>query len=177
VSLGLLTGCPSSNHESPAEAAAGPSIRNNCISLLHQLLEEQKDVSLLRFIKREHADVKELIKKVAATSKDGSKLLEQFAKNDPTFRLDEMDLPPGETATRDSIASTKKKEILGHIGDKFELELLLSQSEALSYGWHLAKVAAEKETEPERARALVGMGEEMRKQYEEVFDMLLLKEK
>ena len=49
----VLIGCRSPQTRSPA--GAGLSTRNNGYSLLHQLLDEQKDVSLLRFIKPEHA--------------------------------------------------------------------------------------------------------------------------
>ena len=149
--------------------------RNNCCSLLHQLLDEQKDVSMLRFIKREHSDVKTLIKKIAAQSAVGAKLLEELASHDPLINLDDIRLPPGETATRDAIASTKKKELLGKSGDAFELTLLLTQTEALSYAWHLAKVAGENEPQPDRARALAGVSDDMENLYHEVFAMLLSK--
>ena len=55
--------------------------------------------------------------------------------------------------------------------------MLLTQTEALSYAWHLAEVAGKNEPQPERARALAGLSEEMRILYEEVFLMLLSREK
>ena len=76
--------------------------------------------------------------------------------------LDDIRLPPGELATRDAIASTKEKELLGQTGDTFELTLLLTQTEALSYASHLAKVAGENEPQPDRARALAGVSDDMR---------------
>jgi hypothetical protein len=141
--------------------------------LLHQLLNDQKNVSLLRFIKREQEDVKTLVKKIAANSATGAKLLEEFARHDPSITLDDIRLPPGEAATRDAIASTKKKELLGQTGDEFELTLLLTQTEALSYAWHLAKVAGENEPQPNRARALAGVSKDMENFYHEVFALLL----
>ena len=173
---GILTGCQSQKAPPASASGVSLSIRNNCYSLLHQLLDEQKDVSILRFIKREHSDVKDLVKKIAADSGTGAKLLEEFAKNDPSLHLDDIRLPSGETATRDSIASTKEKELLSQTGDKFELTLLLTQTEALSYAWHLAKVAGENEPEPERARALAGISKDMENLYHEVFAMLLSKQ-
>jgi hypothetical protein len=145
--------------------------------LLHQLLNDQKNVSLLRFIKREQEDVKTLVKKIAANSATGAKLLEEFARHDPSITLDDIRLPPGEAATRDAIASTKKKELLGQTGDEFELTLLLTQTEALSYAWHLAKVAGENESQPDRAIALAGVSKDMENLYHEVFAMLLSKTK
>src|SRR5437762_10116714 len=78
----LLTGCQSPKARSPGGGSAAQSTRNNCYSLLHQLLDDQKDVSLLRFIKREREDVKNLVKKIAAASGAGAKLLEDFARHD-----------------------------------------------------------------------------------------------
>jgi hypothetical protein len=171
----VLTGCQSPKARFPAASSA--STRNNCYSLLHQLLDEQKDVSILRFIKREHTDVKNLVKKIAANSAAGAKLLEEFARHDPSINLDDIRLPLGEMATRDAIASTKEKELLSQTGDEFELTLLLTQTEALSYASHLAKVAGKNESQPDHARALAGVSEDMQNLYHEVFVMLLSKTK
>lgn len=169
-----LTSCqllPAKSPDLPPTAAL--SIRNNCYSLLHQLLSEEKDVSKLHFIKREQPDLEKLIKRISEASASGAKLLEDFARNDPSIPLDAIQLPSGEKATRASIASTKKLELLGQKGDKFELTLLLSQAEALSYGWHLAKVAGENEPQPEHARALKGISKDMEDLYRETFALLL----
>jgi len=53
----------------------------------------------------------------------------------------------------------------------------LTQTEALSYGWHLAEVAAENDPQPDRARALAGVSEDMERLYKEVFALLLSKTK
>jgi hypothetical protein len=171
----LLAGCQSPKAMSPSEGNAALATRNNCYSLLHQLLDEQKNVSLLRFIKAEQPDVKTLVKKIAATSGTGAKLLEAFAKDDPSIHLDDIRLPPGELATRDAIAATKEKELLGQTGDTFELTLLLTQTEALSYAWHLAEVTGKNEPQPERAQALAGISKDMQDLYHEVFVLLLSK--
>jgi hypothetical protein len=169
----VLTGCQSPKARSPSVSSATQATRNNCYSLLHQLLDDEKDVSMLRFIKAEHADVKNLVKRIATASGTGATLLEKFARDDPSIRLDDIRLPPGELATRDAIASTKQKELLGQTGDTFELTLLLTQTEALSYAWHLAKVTGENEPQPDRARALAGVSKDMENFYREVFALLL----
>jgi hypothetical protein len=173
----VLTGCQSPKDVSSYGSSAAQSTRNNCYSLLHQLLDEQKDVSMLRFIRPEHTDLKKLMKRIATTSGTGAKLLEEFAKDDSSINLNDIRLPPGELATRDAIASTKEKELLSQTGDTFEQTLLLTQTEALSYAWHLAKVADENEPQPERARALAGLSEDMQNLYHEVFALLLLQTK
>jgi hypothetical protein len=168
----LLMGCQSPNAMPPRTGGAIQSTRNNGYSLLHQLLDEQKNVSLLRFIRPEQSDVKTLVKKIATDSGTGAALLEKFAKDDPTISMDDIQLPPAELATRAAIAATKKKELLSQSGGTFELTLLLTQTEALSYGWHLAEVTAENEPQPDRARALAGISEDMQNLYHEVFILL-----
>jgi len=175
TAAGLLTGCQSSRAAFPSQAVASQTTRNNGYSLLHQLLEEQKDVSLLRFIRPEHNDVKQLVKKIAKTSGAGAELIEAFAKDDSSINLADIGLPPGELATRDAIGAAKKKELLSQSGETFELTLLLTQTEALSYGWHLAEVTGANEPEPQRARALAGIGKDMQSLYQQVFSLLLSK--
>ncbi|MBC8001612.1 MAG: hypothetical protein H7X97_03395 [Opitutaceae bacterium] len=173
----VLSGCQSPPSRPPAGSGAGQSIRNNCYSLLHQLLNDEKNVNLLLLIKREEADVKVLVKKIATTAGAGAALLEEFARKDPSIRLDDFRLPRGEVATREAIASTKKKELLGQTGDKFELSLLLTQAQALSYGWHLAKVASENEPQADRARALAGVARDLEGLYHEVIALLFSRTK
>lgn len=175
LAAAILTGCQTPKARAPRASDAEPATWNNCYSLLHQLLNDQKNVGLLRFIKREEDDVKKLVKKIAADSAAGAKLLEEFARHDPAINLADIRLPPGEAATREAIAATKKKELFSQKGDEFELSLLLTQHEALSYAWHLAKVAVKNEPEPGRARALAGVSADMEKLYREVYVLLLSK--
>lgn len=156
---------------------AEKSTRSNCYSLLHELLSQEKNISLLRFIKREHEDVKSLVLKIATQSAAGAKLLEEFARNDPTFNLEDIRLPSGESATRDAISATRKGELLSKKGEDFALTLLLTQTEALNYGAHLAKVAAANEPKPDRASAMSKLSRDLEELYHEVFLLLLLKSK
>jgi hypothetical protein len=168
-----VTACQSPKPRPSHEAGPPRAKRDNCYSLLHDLLNDEKRVGLLRFIKREEEDVKNLVKRIASVSGTGAKLLKEFAKRDPSIDLTYTRLPPGEAATREAIAATKQKELLSQNGAEFELSLLLSQAEALSYGCHLAKVAGESEAQPDRARALAGLSEDLRRLHQEVYRLLL----
>jgi len=64
---------------------------------------------MLRFIKREHSDVRNLVTKIARASGTGAKLLEEFARHAPAINLDDIGLPPGEVATRKAIAATRRR--------------------------------------------------------------------
>jgi hypothetical protein len=78
--------------------------------------------------------------------------LETLAKNDPTLNLHALQLPPGEIATRAAISKTKEHELIFSSGEKFELNLLLTQTNALDYASHLAKIAAENSSSPEQQK-------------------------
>ena len=178
ILLGLIcAGCQSQTSGLSSAPPAGQTTRNNCYSLLHQLLEEEKDVSLLRFIRPEQSDIKNLTKKIAAASKKGAEMLDRFAEQDASLELDDLRLPSGEVKTRDAIAATKKSALLSQKGEALELTLCLTQTEALNYGWHLAEVAARYDRNPERAQALIGLAEEMKNLYQEDYVLVLSKMK
>lgn len=171
VSL-VVGGCQVSGN-TPAAAARPPgNIRFNCYSLLYNLLDQQRQVDKLLLVKLETAELKRLIKAIAAASEAGTKRLEQIAKEDPAIRLDQTDLPPGEVATRDAISSTRKKELLKPFNASFEESLLLTQCEALSYAWHLAKVAATNEPQPQHAQDLAALSNEMKDLYHQTIVLL-----
>ncbi len=170
---GLLLMCAVSACNSPparlhVQQTTSQYVRNNTYSLLYQLLNEEKDVSKLRFIKRENEDLKSLIKRVSASAKAGASQIEEFAKRDPSLALDQFDLPPGEKQTRASISSAEEKDLLLDSGGKFELVLILSQIEALSYASHLAQVASQNDSQGERVRFLSDLSSEMKNFHDEL---------
>lgn len=153
------------------------SARNNAYSLLHELLGQEKDVGLLRFIKSEQPVTKQLVKKIGATCGTNAKLLEKFAKDDPTLRLDDVRLPPAEVAVRESISTDRRKQLLSQTGATFDLTLLLTQVEALGYAAHLAKISEQFELKPDRRRELAMMNAGLKNLEAEVFSLLLAKPK
>jgi uncharacterized membrane protein YccC len=137
--------------------------RNNCVSPLYDLLNDEKNLSKLLIVKRESKELNELVKNISAVAGDRVKRLERLTKADRALDLHAMGLPAGEVATRDAAAKTKERELLQAKGADFEFKLLLSQAEALNYGAHLAKVAAENGSQPERAREFSALSEEMKR--------------
>jgi hypothetical protein len=125
-------------------------VRNNAASLLADLLGDEKNVSKILIIKRTSAELGRLIKAISKTAGDGAEQLESLAKNDTTLNLHALQLPPGEPATRAAMSKTREHELLFSSGEKFELNLLLTQTTALDYGSHLAKIAAENSSSPEQ---------------------------
>jgi len=154
VGFGFLCGCQSPPPKPKAESVGSQITRNNCYALLYQLLNDEKDVSKLRFIKHEDADLKTLINRIAAAAREGARVLDEFSKLDRSLDLNYLHLPAGEMATRQDIGAEKQKLLLHGSGEDFEINLLLTQIEALNYGAHLAKVAGDNDFEPERKRYL-----------------------
>jgi DNA-binding MarR family transcriptional regulator len=178
LAASILAGCQSGVLKpmpKPSDPGLAETTRNNSYSLLYQLMDEEKDVSLLRLVKHEEPSVKDLIKKIAATSKANAKLLEKLSKEDPSLHLYETHLPDGEVATRIAIAKTKAAKLLKDKGNSFELTLLVSQFEALNYGSHLALVAARFDSQPERAQVLKGIADDLESLNQQLFVLMLSK--
>ena len=159
---GIFCGCayfqkPAPSKNAPAISAGKLQMRNNSVSLLYDLLGDEKNVSKVLIIKSDREQLHRLIETISTTAADGSKKLNQLAKKDPTLNLHAIELPPGEKATRDAISKTEEHELLFSSGENFEFTLLLTQADALSYGWHLAKIASENSPQPEQARELMAL--------------------
>jgi hypothetical protein len=163
-----VMGCRSTQ----THAASGNVVRNNAASLLYDLLGDEKNVSKLLLIKRERRELHDVIRNISSTADAARKRLEKLAAEDATLTLKASALPPGEAATRASESKARGSELLHASGADFEFKLLLTQSEALAYAVHLAKVAAENESSPERARVFAEISAELNARHKEVVNLL-----
>jgi hypothetical protein len=148
------------------------AIRNQGYSLLYKLLSDQKDVSKLLLIKKEPADARDLIKRIADVSSQAAKELEALAKADPHLHLDIDGLPDAERETRDLIAKTHTKELLTKTGEKFEMRFLLTQIEALTYGSHLAVVVQNHEADENRRAVLAKISQQYQDLHQALIDLM-----
>jgi hypothetical protein len=155
-----------------AISTEGLQMRNNSASLLYDLLGDEKNVGKVLIIKGNREALHSLIKDISVTTGDGAQWLEQLAKTDPTLNLHAIELPPGEKATRAAIARTEEKELLFSSGENFEFSLLLTQADALSYGWHLAKIAAENSSQPEQVHEFDSLSVAMQDLYKQVVALM-----
>ncbi len=173
LGLAFVAGGGCQSPPKPATAATHSlPIRVNCYSLLSELLNQEKEVDKLLLIKLESAELRTLIKAIAATAKEGTAQLKAFASQDPALRLDETALPPGEVATRESISHAETRELLTPFNPNFELRLLLTQFQSLSYATHLAKIAAEHEPDGERRRRLLNLSERLQELHGRTFALI-----
>ncbi len=178
----ILCGCQSARQSADASPPAGPAspekpgsnlqTRNNALALLDDLLGDEKNVSKVLIVKHNTDALGILIKDISKTAGDGATMLEALAKTEPGLNLKATDLPPGEAATRKAIAKTKEHLLLHSKDEEFQFQLLLTQSEALSYGAHLALVVAENESQAGRTQEFLRLSAQLRELHERVLVML-----
>jgi hypothetical protein len=179
--LTLISGCAglrsdNSKYNKPTTvttAIPAKGVLQNGYALLSDLLGDEKDVSLLRFIKREQPELKNLINDISRVSAAAHTQLAEFAATDPTINIKNEGLPLAELATRKSISTMKTRMLLHDKGAEFELQLLLSQNEALVYGANLAQVLASSETDSGRAQFFRQTADRLLHLDERVVQMLL----
>jgi hypothetical protein len=178
--LGFLlvagSGCETSDRAGKAETVAGKSVAgptdNHGYALLADLCGDEKDVSKLRFFKRERPELKALLQEIAATNRVAYEALQKFAKAEPALNLKDLGLPVAEVAARKAISKSKEKAILSSKGKDLEVQLLLDQNEALTYGSHLAGVIALAEPDPQRREFLQQLAATLGRLQERVLGML-----
>ena len=172
VCAGLFCLCASARkNASPPVPASDDSkieLRNNAASLLVDLLGQEKDVSKILIIKHPSAGIEKLIKAISKTADEGSAQLETLAKNEKTLNLHALQLPPGEVATRAAVSKTEEHELILTFGTTFELNLLLTQTQALNYASHLAKIAADNSQSPEQQHDFHALDVSLGNLYKEV---------
>ena len=153
-------------------AIPAQGVIQNGYALLFDLLSDEKDVSLLRFIKSEQAELKTLMLDISRVSGEARKRLEEFGQADPKLNLKNEGLPLAELAARKSISTMKTRALLHNDGAEFELQLLLSQNEALVYGANLCEVTAASETDSQRAAFLRATADRLLALDRRVLDLL-----
>ena len=171
----FVSSCRQTSWNKTSPATASTEARNtneSAHALLFDLLGDESDVSKLRFIKREPTAVSQLTREIAAACGTAHKKLEAFGRQEPALNLRNLMLPRDEVETRKAIGKTKTKALLGKKGAEFEIELLLSQREAMVYGQHLALIAARSETNSQRKQFLASLSLELDHFQEKILDML-----
>lgn len=129
-------------------------------ALLSDLTGDESDVSKLKWIKHESPDLKLLTDQIAGTNRAAHKELEAWQKAGG-LDLKHDGLPWAERAARKAISDYKSHRLLHSKAKELEIELLLSQNEALTYGAHLALVLSTSETNTNRAAALARIYSEL----------------
>lgn len=170
AALLLLSACsPPEDETFSSTERMSPTLE--CVLLLHQLLGEEQHLSKLLLVKKESDALESLVKRISDTAAAHVQPLEEMAYK-YGGKTGVPVLPPGEAATREAIAKTKRDALLGASGPEFEFELLLTQAEALNYGAHLALVVSEKAQDPEHTALFLRIRNDLSKLRADVMQQL-----
>ncbi len=134
----------------PEHPPAAPVSPGHGYALLYQILGQERQVSKLLIVKEERDALEKVIDAIGETCGTAYDRLEQLARETPPLNLSDTGLPVQELRTREAIAATRRDQLLAASGREFELQLLLSQNEALTYAAHLADTLSRSETDPAR---------------------------
>jgi hypothetical protein len=140
---------------SAAEVKASQSSLNDGYSIFYDFCNQESQLSLLMWVKSTPRGIADYAERIASTAKDDMAILKKLGVQDSALRLDKVSLPSFEIDVRKSMAEDRQKQLLwGTSGAAFAQALVMTQSETTNYGLHVAKVLAETEPEPDRARAM-----------------------
>jgi hypothetical protein len=124
--LGLWIAACATPQPEAAPRTGAPS--DHGYALLYELLGQEKDVSKLLVVKREHDDFEAIIDAISEVTGKAYEELGKLGKADPTLNLADTGLPAGERAAREVIAKTKRNALLTENGEEFEILLSLAPS-------------------------------------------------
>jgi len=159
----------------PPVASAHPNARvtDSGYALLYDLMGNEKDVSKLSIIKHERPEFHDLIRDISDRCGAAYDLLGDFAKADPSLNIKDQQLPLAEMQTRQREGKARGADLLTDKGRNLELQLMLTQNEAITYASHLSAVIAESETNVKRAQAVRQMSTDFSVLEERIHTMLL----
>src|SRR5690349_9898563 len=101
LSFGCLvvagSGCETSDGLGKAEVRpVGRQSEHHGYALLADLCGDEKDVSKVRFLKRERPELKALLQEIAETNRVAYDTIQRFAKAEPALNLKDTGLPAAE---------------------------------------------------------------------------------
>jgi len=141
-------------------------------ALLHELLGNEKDVSKLLLVKDVPKPVKQTIDAISDVAGKGKDRLEELAGAPPPIDLDDTGLPADEQRAREAIADLRKHRLLAATGRALEVELLVSQNEALVYAIGLTETLARSEPNAERLAFVRALHEDVARLQRDVLGLL-----
>ena len=159
VLLAASLGCGGSGGPSPAREVRASS--GHGYALLYEMLGQEREVAKLLLIKMERDALEAVIRPIAETCGEAYERLEALGKADPGLDLVDTGLPLEEVRTRKAIAATRRDQLLAASGRELELQLLLTQNEALTYMAHLADTLSRSEPDPARLEFVRALWKEL----------------
>jgi hypothetical protein len=145
----------------------------NGYSLLHGLCGQEGQLDMILIVKTTPPEIADYLHQVSASAKQDTKWLDELQDHDKDLIFGRTGLPPFEKDTRASIQDDKEHMLLfGTSGSAFVRALLVSQTEAGTYGMNLAKVLAAAEPNEQRAAVVRKIGKRWKKIRDRAYALL-----
>jgi hypothetical protein len=151
-----LTGCAAVTSPAP-DSGGADRVRNEGYSLLYKLMSDESKVGQIFILKSASASVTDVVKEVGNSCQTYKKQLDDFAAADNGMHLNMPDLPIAEQQSRDLIAGSQTRSLLISSGREFEVQLLITQVQAMDYASHLAKAIERHEEDKDRKQFLTDL--------------------
>jgi hypothetical protein len=145
----------------PAAPPKAPAASGHGYALLYEILGQEKKVSQLLVIKEDREKLGAVIDAIAETCGAAHERLGELAERSPRLNLSDNGLPAEEIRARELIQQTRRDLLLASSGRELELQLLLTQNEALTYAAHLADALSRSESDPERSAFLKALWKDL----------------
>ena len=166
-----LAGCASFQEKIPFVGEPARQ-RNEGYALLYELTDQEQNVDKILILKHAPPPVAAVIKEIAQLFGHAHDQLDQFAKQDASLQMDKTRLPALEEQTRGAISSQTTKRLIFSTGREFEIQLLLTQLQALQYASHLAQQVARQDRQADRGRFLKEFSQQCERLYQHVLQLL-----
>jgi hypothetical protein len=141
-------------------------------ALLHELLGNEKDVAKLLVIKQAPKPLEQTIDAISDLAREAYARLDELADAAPAVDLTDTGLPADERRARDAIAAMRRDQLLAASGRDLEIEMLLSQNEALVYAIGLTDTLSRSESNGERLAFVRALHEDVTRLQREVLGLL-----
>jgi hypothetical protein len=156
----ILVGCHTARPYSTAPPRDAEGIeRNYGFALLYATIEDETRVDQVLMIKQPRAEVAELLRDITSFAKTAKQQLDEFANQDETLGYDQHGLPHVEAKSRDLTARTTTRAVMRSTGRDFEITILLTQHEALSYIKHISRALREMDDDEDRRAFLAELAD------------------
>jgi hypothetical protein len=166
-----FAGCASMQQETPV-VGERYRVSNEGYGLLYELTGKEQNVDKILIVKSANSKVAVEIKNIAQLFGQAHDQLDAFAKQDARLRFGTTRLPTLEKKTRESIESQTTKDLLLSSGRDFDLQLLLTQAQALQYASHLAKELDGQDDNTHRKSFLNQFSKQCEQQHQRVIHLL-----
>jgi hypothetical protein len=138
-------------------------------------MSDESDVGMILWLKHADDSVARLVKAVGERCQAAKKQMDEFPMSDKHIEFNVADLPEVEQKCRELETAEKRHELLSSSGKDFEIYLIFSQAEAMSYANNLCLALEKTEDNPVRKKFLVNLAGQCGDFHERFMKLLLAK--